>query len=532
MKACTVIDERCSARTGSYRPSVKGKRGRHANDASAEIHLLVVLRLSQLMRSVYHAPTTTATSILLASGLCFLLLTLILSHFSEQPSFLSAFIVLLASSTIVRPRMVLYVAITLYFLGWIDIEIGGTYTSLNMTLCGLLYLSLFILLPFYILQYKDSNSRFNACHFAILLFMLVEMVSLLWSPSNQRLYFFFQIFQNITVIIIPVFLITKREHLVHAVICLIIAAFIAGTAGAVSLKYNGYHFVFDLAETVKLDFLFDDFVGRAAGFYSSNQTAAILYIGLLCLAALIPYTSKIRKFLLYLLFLYLTMCLSMTASRGGIISTLVALCFVAFFHHRFLGKKLTYAVKFLSLTVIGLICGNYKILDTLLVGLGFSGALVATEHHAGSRGSGVAMRLQWWSTVLGFMLEKPVTLIYGLGVGGYAFFNADNLPPHSVWMQFFFQLGIIGILLFAFLYLTIGTEIINILKRRHDSSLEYACFLGLAASVFACFYVHGAIDNDFDHRFPSVLLGITFAGLNIMKAKYAKATKSIESACA
>lgn len=414
------------------------------------------------------------------------------------------------------PRLCLYVAIVLHFILSVKLVIGPGDSTIRLYPSTFLLTGLLLTLPLHAARWRSDPPRFNSVHFVFVVIYAIELLSLFWSQSTLKPDLISETVQNLMILLLPPFFIRTGGDIRNIVVAFIAAAFLAAVSGACSL-YWILEFRITLNDWLYFTFGIRDFSERAAGFTTANFLASTISMGCICLTALIPYFRGVRRYGLYAAFYALCMGLSLTDSRGGIMSMLLATILVIVFSPTLSGRKIRFTMLHVVLFILATFVTNAKFFDTLLVGFGFTGQLTSTEHYAGSKGSGMLARWVWWTGVTGKMLEMPASFIWGLGLGGFYFHNTDKVDPHSTWMQFFFDLGAIGLVLFLLASVVMGSEFIGVLRRSSSRTIEYGCVLGLAMSVVCVYYIHGWMDNGLTHKHPITLLSFTLAALNVLK---------------
>jgi len=414
------------------------------------------------------------------------------------------------------PHVPLLAAIALHFILSVTLEMGPSGSTIHLYPGTYLLTGLLVTLPLHAARWRTAPPRFNAIHFFFVVLYSLELLSLLWSPSKLKPDLAAEMLQNLMILLLPPFFIRTGKDVRNIVAAFVAAAFLAAASGACSLYWT-YELRLQLGDGLYFNFGIANFAKRAAGFTTSNFLASTISMGCICLTALTPYFRGVRRVTIYAAFCVLCVGLSLTASRGGIISMLLATLLAISISPALTGRKFRFIMLQVVLFGLATFVTNVKFLDTLLVGFGFTGQLTMSEHYAGLKGSGMAARLEWWSGVTGKMLEMPASMIYGLGLGGFYFHNTAKVDPHSTWMQFFFDLGAIGLVLFIIITLVMCSEFTRVLRKASPQLIEYGCFLGLAVSVACVYYLHGFMDNDLTHKHPITLLSFSLAALNVLK---------------
>jgi len=277
---------------------------------------------------------------------------------------------------------------------------------------------------------------------------------------------------------------------------------------------------------------FGKMMSRPSGFGSVNNMAGLLSISIFITFGLFMITKKtIGKAFLIVLMCYQLVAMVLTASRGALFGFIAGLVLLFLIHPAIRSKVLKYSVLSLVLVAIVIFAAKPAYIDRILVGFGYSGELYFTEmtsdngattmsSNDAEQKTGMSWRISHWKKGLKEMQNHWYKMLLGLGIGGFITY-ADIIYTHSVPFSFFFDLGLLGILVFIVLTIILVTNFRRYINeaKRTDS---YYIFLCLIVAFVAEVCIHGLIDYDF-YSYPARMfwlpLSFVCAGLNVMMAE-------------
>ena len=134
--------------------------------------------------------------------------------------------------------------------------------------------------------------------------------------------------------------------------------------------------------------------------------------------------------------------LVLTVSRGAYFALFVGSFVAAIYLKPFLNARF---VRLALAGVLVLVCATI-----LLLGQEYADLIMERTVEAGSRGDAYEMssgRTWIWASALGLMLDQPLSLI--TGYGWRTFTDAMGFAPHNTYFGRFFELGVLGLLLFV-----------------------------------------------------------------------------------
>jgi O-antigen ligase len=106
----------------------------------------------------------------------------------------------------------------------------------------------------------------------------------------------------------------------------------------------------------------------------------------------------------------------------------------------------------------------------------------------------LAGRAEIFTATLGMLRKSP---IFGVGLGGYSYQFRGSVPevyPHDIWLTFWVEIGLLGMLTFAFILFSLIWRAFRALPR--TSGFERAVLWGVLAALVA-WTVHGLVDSPY-----------------------------------
>lgn len=248
------------------------------------------------------------------------------------------------------------------------------------------------------------------------------------------------------------------------------------------------------------------------------------------------YEKKWKAKIGYLLIMtFLLIGVIVTASRGVFVGLIGAFLFFISIHGRFKNKFIKYSVIMIICTVLLVLITKPAFIDRILIGFGYTGYLAISDttytgaeaNTAEGQGiSGMEMRMIWWKNALHEMVIHPLKMLFGLGLGGFYYYssgtNTVTSPEvNSLSFSFFYDLGILGIILFILLFIVVAQNLYYYLKNAKQSYCYYM-LLAATSAMIAETVIHGLVDFDlasYGSKFFWFPLGFTMAVLNIVKSE-------------
>jgi O-antigen ligase len=189
-----------------------------------------------------------------------------------------------------------------------------------------------------------------------------------------------------------------------------------------------------------------------------------------------PSKNDIPRIVLFCYLILLAGLLVLTKTRSAwAVCLLTFVLYGVFFQRRYLGYLLVLGVLALCIPVV-----RERLMD-----LGH-GNQVVTYGHLNS----FAWRLYIWRSALGWM--QPPSYIWGNGLQSFKEFSRVFFPgagqaewgAHSVYVQIFFEMGAIGVIVFLTLFATIFSELKKII--RFDRLLAFFLLMTVANFMVCC----------------------------------------------
>ncbi len=262
--------------------------------------------------------------------------------------------------------------------------------------------------------------------------------------------------------------------------------------------------------------------GRIGGLCSANQAGGFLvFATFVALGLSRLYRRFARAGLCLLALLFLTFVV-VSGSRGAILGFLGACGAFLLLHPASRQRLLSRVVLLILALTLAIAAGKPSFIDRMLVGFGYSGPLLFSEKkntsESASNVSGSGARFRMWKDALSVMADRPEYLLLGLGPGGFIW-HTHEPEVHSLWLAFFFDLGLAGgltgILGLATLLLAVGQAL-----RRAPPGPERTLFLAVVVAALAELGLHSGIDHDLTSpvsRFAWLYVAILAAALQVVR---------------
>ncbi len=248
-------------------------------------------------------------------------------------------------------------------------------------------------------------------------------------------------------------------------------------------------------------------VGGAINIGGFLGMTSMLALGYICWEK--TWRRRVPYVLAFLLILHATI---LTLARGAILSMIGAFAFFVIMHEQLRKYFLSTMVAFVFLLVAMTFLSNPAFVDRILVGFGYQGELMFTDQNAGSgqsesellaSGSGLSgfdIRNLWWKNALREMAEHPVKYLTGLGMGGFIYYSqfydtVTSPEVNSYHFSFFFDFGLIGVMLYLVFVVMVGSYILKALRTGPPDYLN-AMLIAVTAGMIADTVIYGLIDND------------------------------------
>lgn len=246
--------------------------------------------------------------------------------------------------------------------------------------------------------------------------------------------------------------------------------------------------------------------GRASGpFGHPNSTGPLI-------AAMLPaYVAIARSSRGFSRVLWIAgaMCsiamLLMTASRGAFIAMLVGYPWAAYVFRRYLSLRqiLLWTGALIAISGVALILAGPQV--AVLIGERF-----VTDSGASDIGALSSGRTEFWARALDAMMSMPLTLITGFGWKVY-----DTMgfvyAPHSEYLRFWFELGLVGLCTFVFLVLYTLSTVRSSVAWASPLSRRYLIAFVFGFGAFLISLIFGNADQGWTYMWAYVGVSLRMA---------------------
>ncbi|MEX0684522.1 MAG: O-antigen ligase family protein [Balneolales bacterium] len=380
--------------------------------------------------------------------------------------------------------------------------------AVPLTIFQVLLVACFLFVALNKLMRADFEVKLLGIELELLLFTALIFLSLIYSPNEVNGMFNALRF---TVLLITVYLVVNIITNINQVAgILIILAIVSVVLGSLSIKETLLN-----PEAAVMDYLTDGGVkDRASGtqidpnIFASHFLLPLAFVS----SIFLTYKSYIIRGLSFLASILFIMGLMSTFSRSAWVAAAISLIIVAYYHRQlkifvWLGLFAFFAVLFIpQLQFVAL-----NIMERVI------------DIFAGSDDDSSMIRIMLGLAAMGMFFDS---YFMGIGFRGFpeAFPNYYSTQvsigvsePHNITYTVLAELGIIGFILFVFIYWKIGSIAYHNIKNS-ISDLERSISITLFATyiafiIFYQFYGGGLFDNNF-----WILVGLIFAlNYNILK---------------
>ncbi|MHC1789911.1 O-antigen ligase family protein [Solidesulfovibrio sp.] len=278
-----------------------------------------------------------------------------------------------------------------------------------------------------------------------------------------------------------------------------------------------------LARGVELNFeLFSEARwGRIGGLCSANQAGGFLVMAIFVTIGLSRlYQGWRRGGCAILAMLFLTFVV-VSGSRGAILGFCGAAGAFILAHRPSRRRLLSRTALLIVVLACAILAGKPSFLDRMLVGFGYSGPLLFSEKKTSDSAanvSGSGARFRMWKDALSVMAERPEHMLLGLGPGGFIWHTSEP-QVHSLWLAFFFDLGLLGGLIGILGLATLSVALAQAFKRTPPGPAR-TLFVAAVVGGLAELGIHSLIDHDLTSpvsRFAWLYLAIVAAALQVVR---------------
>lgn len=377
---------------------------------------------------------------------------------------------------------------------------------------------------------REKDLRITTPLDGILIFVVgYSLFSLVWTPIPKAgIYLAIMLLLNLFAFYLFSRLVTDEQKLKQVINYFIVASVIIAIGIVVARSFTWQESI-ELNKNISLYLAFEKVYNRPGGFSGPHHGAGLMtYAAAFIIGKMALENSRKIKSLYFLLLLFLIMAIIMTKVRSITLGLIIGLASFLWLHPKFRGKLISYTFLGAVIIVILILTVEADFLDRILLGLGYSGQFLFSEDKYFSGASvpgevegatGYKIRLYWWGNGLRAMIEDPLKLLIGLGMGGLINY-ADGAPEVSnIFLAFFFDMGLIGIIVLLFIVYILIRNIYFCLKNG-QRTYSYCMLIAITAGLITDLAIHGLVDYDLNSYgsknvwFP---LGLCMAVINILK---------------
>ncbi|MFC1539194.1 O-antigen ligase family protein [Candidatus Latescibacterota bacterium] len=252
-------------------------------------------------------------------------------------------------------------------------------------------------------------------------------------------------------------------------------------------------------------------VYRSTGtFHNPNDLACFLMIGILLSFAvlIIEKTNKYTKVIMIVIIGIISFALIASFSRGGWLSTFVAIAFIIF-----LQRKWSYAALFGGVFILTFIVLSIKFPHIILSALDRFGSIINPFSEASS-----SSRISLIKAGIGMWKDHP---ILGVGEGGYRYYAFDYIDPdmpravastreaHTLQAKILAEQGLVGFTIAVWFFYTVLFDGIRSIRTMKDKYLQ-RIQVGFVA-LFVGFIVNFTFASDMHNNIFWITVGVIYA---------------------
>lgn len=422
--------------------------------------------------------------------------------------------------------IILFIAVERIFLRihWKDID--------YLVLPHIYFVLLTSLAYFLTMPPRDSDKKKELSSISIILILMIlyQAISILWTESlSLGIILVLSIITNFFLFNLTSAVITDERSLRITTKVIVAISLIVAT-GVILSQWLDYEENLRLNKYLIIKLAFGEISDRPAGFGGPAHESGFLILPIFLLAGNVVASKKFSGNIASLLVMtYLIIAVILTASRGALIGMIGGFFILFLIHPSAKSNFIRNSVLFIFLVSLAILIAKPTYIDRILVGFGYAGQLYfsgegatyTANYDESEHGiSGMEQRKYWWKTALYEMADKPFKLILGLGAGGFIT-TTTAIGTHSVPFSFFFDMGLIGIIIFMFLVIVLYKKCSFYIKNGTRTHCYYVFVVSVIAFV-GDVGIHGLVDYDLNY-YPSKMLwfplGYVCALLNIMKSE-------------
>lgn len=261
--------------------------------------------------------------------------------------------------------------------------------------------------------------------------------------------------------------------------------------------------------------------GRIGGLCSANQSGGFLVFATFVTLGLAVASRRLVRVILCLLALTFLTFVVVSGSRGAILGFCGAAGTFLVLYPPTRRKLLSRTTLLTLALLVAILAGKPSFIDRMLVGFGYDGPLIFSQKkkaESTSNVSGSGARFKMWKKALSVMADRPELLVLGLGPGGFIWHTREP-EVHSLWLAFFFDLGIAGGLVGIFGLAVLVSSVVTALRRAPPGP-DRTLFLAVVMAALAEIGLHSMIDHDLTSpvsRFAWLYVAVLAAALQVVR---------------
>ncbi|WP_428564510.1 MAG: O-antigen ligase family protein [Solidesulfovibrio sp. DCME] len=270
--------------------------------------------------------------------------------------------------------------------------------------------------------------------------------------------------------------------------------------------------------------------GRIGGLCSANQSGGFLVFATFVTIGLALLHRRLVRLLLCLLALVFLTFVVVSGSRGAILGFLGAAGTFMALHEPTRRRLLSRSTLLALALVAAILCGKPSFIDRMLVGFGYDGPLIFSQKkksESSSNVSGSGARFRMWKQALSVMADRPELFVLGLGPGGFIWHTREP-EVHSLWLAFFFDLGLLGGLAGLLGLAVLAASVVMALRRAPPGPVR-TLFVAVVVAAVAEVGLHSLIDHDLTSpvsRFAWLYVAVLAAALRVARTLSANLPRS------
>ncbi len=363
------------------------------------------------------------------------------------------------------------------------------------------------------------------------LLFVYQGVTLIWTPSLELgLHFFLLLCFNLLTYYLLTAVVKTLRQLKLVIAFMIVSALIHTVSVFISQWYTPHAELHFTKNVVLSYFALEQKASRPWGLGGGPTMSGLLVAAIIFVLGLMVNARKVSQLVLAFVAGLLAYSIVLMGVRAAFIALIPA--FVLFFrlHPAFRTRFIRYAVLCTTIVLFIVITATPGFIDRMLVGFGYRGEPIFTkkmnQNTVGSAKlssknegiTGMKARGQMWLDGLRYMQEAPCTFVTGMGIGGLVHVS-PNTPReiHSLLLAFFFDMGLVGIILLIFICYVVFGEMYHTLKVLEDDELS-SLTLASCVVLLTVFGIEGLVWFDINSpssRYVWFLLGLHAAIGNI-----------------